>query len=267
MNQRSSPAHDDTVPRPPALTAEGVTKGFGGLTAVDDVSLEAAAGKVTALIGPNGAGKTTLFNVLTHFEAADAGRIQLFGDDISGQSPADLAHLGMVRSFQTPVGFPSLSVLENLVVAGSSGRTESLFSALRGRSRWGAAEDEVRTRAEEMLAHLGLEEHRHALVDDLPGGDIKLVDFGRLLMMNPRLLLLDEPAAGVDPTAIDRLAARLRELRERQMSVLIIDHNVSFVMDIADTVYVLDQGRLVAHGDPVAIAADPAVQRIYLGSE
>jgi branched-chain amino acid transport system ATP-binding protein len=250
-----------------AICARDVRKTFGGLVAVDDVSIDVPAGSITAMIGPNGAGKTTLFNVLTRFEPADTGSISFFGTRVENMQPWQVARLGMVRSFQTPVGFPTLSVWENLMVGASEVRSESLASGLLGSRRWRKSEDEAAGRTRALLQDLGLWEHRDVMLEDLPGGDVKLVDFARQLMSDPRLLLLDEPAAGVDPASIERLASQIRDLRSRGVTVLIIDHNIGFVLGIADHVYVLAEGSILAEGPPAEIAADPRVIEIYLGGK
>jgi len=249
-----------------ALRVRAVIKTFGGLTAVNGVDMDIVEGSITAMIGPNGAGKTTLFNVLTRFEEADSGSLQLFGESIDTAPPWSLARRGMVRSFQTPVGFPELSVWENLMVAGSM-RSESLLRTLLGRRSWLADERRTADRVADVLDRLGLSERRDVLLRDLSGGEVKLVDFGRLMLASPRLLLLDEPAAGVHPASIERLAAQIRQLRDNGMTIVVIDHNIKFVFGVADYVYVMAQGAIVAQGPPADIAADPVVIDLYLGGK
>ncbi|MDY6995123.1 MAG: ABC transporter ATP-binding protein [Actinomycetota bacterium] len=248
-----------------ALRVRGMTKSFGGLTAVDGVDLNIEAGSITAMIGPNGAGKTTLFNLLTRFEEPDSGSLEFFGEPVDTVPAWELARRGMVRSFQTPVGFPELSVWENLMVAGSR-RTEGLLPTLVGRSSWLSGERRTAGRVEQVLDDLGLAERRDSLLRDLSGGEVKLVDFGRLMMASPKLLLLDEPAAGVHPASIERLAAQIRALRDDGITVAVIDHNISFVFDVADYIYVLAHGAVVAQGVPSEVAADPTVVELYLGA-
>ncbi|VEG53824.1 branched-chain amino acid transporter ATP-binding protein [Mycolicibacterium aurum] len=248
-----------------AFRAADVSKSFGGVRAVDGVSLEARAGTITAVIGPNGAGKTSLFNVLTGFDQTDTGEVTLFGDRIERLSAWKIAHKGMVRSFQTPVGFPLLSVWENLMTAGADD-SESLAKALFGRRKWRELERETARRADLLIADLGLTDIKDDRVEDLTAGQTKLVDFARLLMVEPRMVLLDEPAAGVAPSGIGRLAAQVSDLKQRGITLLIIDHNIQFVFAVSDFVYVMAEGRVVASGTPAEIAENPLVAEIYLGS-
>jgi ABC-type branched-subunit amino acid transport system ATPase component len=248
-----------------AFCAVDINKSFGGVRAVDGVSIQAAEGTITAVIGPNGAGKTSLFNVLTGFDQADSGEIALFGERIERQPAWRIARKGMVRSFQTPVGFPLLSVWENLMVAGSD-RSESLFRALFRRRQWRGLERVTAERADLLIDELGLTAVQDTRIEDLTAGQTKLVDFARLLMVQPRMLLLDEPAAGVAPSGIGRLADQVTNLRERGITLLIIDHNIQFVFAVSDYVYVMAEGRVVVSGTPDEIAVHPTVAEIYLGS-
>jgi branched-chain amino acid transport system ATP-binding protein len=248
------------------LEIENVTKSFGGLRAVSDVTLSADEGAITALIGPNGAGKTTLFNVITGFEHRDAGTIRFDGQTIQRQRPWQVAQRGIVRTFQTPVGFPKLTVLENLQVSGSDRATESLHAALLGPRIWGPAIDEINGRAEQVLRELGLWERRDTMLEDLTVGANKLVEFARQLIKRPRILMLDEPASGVDPIHIGKLADLIVGLKERGMAVLVIDHNLSFILGIADYIHVLAAGEVIAAGTPAEISRHPKVMETYLGT-
>jgi branched-chain amino acid transport system ATP-binding protein len=248
------------------LLVEGVTKRFGGLLAVDAVSLSAEADAITALIGPNGAGKTTLFNAVTGFEPADAGAISFAGRRIERLKPWRIARLGMVRTFQTPIGFPTLSVWENLMVGGSDPRSEGVASALLGPRTWWREQRGTHRRAEELMDQLDLSHRRDTPLEDLTAGETKLVEFARQLMSGPRMLLLDEPASGVDPAHIGRLAALIKRLHGEGIAVLVIDHNLSFILSIAHVVYVLGEGRLIAQGTPEAVSRDAKVIETYLGS-
>lgn len=248
-----------------AFRASNVGKSFGGIRAVDGVSLHAEKGTITAVIGPNGAGKTSLFNVLTGFDQADSGEVVLFGDNIEREPAWKIARRGMVRSFQTPVGFPLLSVWENLMTAGAD-KSESLLRGLFRRHEWLEQERETAVRADVLINELGLTDVKDQRLEDLTAGQTKLVDFARLLMAQPRMVLLDEPAAGVAPQGIGRLADQVTSLRNRGITLLIIDHNIQFVFAVSDYVYVMAEGRVVASGTPDEIAVHPTVAEIYLGS-
>jgi ABC-type branched-subunit amino acid transport system ATPase component len=247
----------------PLLEIDQVSKNFGGVAAVANVTLAVEAGSIAAVIGPNGAGKTTLFNVVTGFAKPTSGRIRFDGDDVTGAEPWQVARRGLVRTFQTPVGFSQLSVWENLMIAGTAPGQEGLGRALRG--AWHQAERATHQRARGILEDLRLWESRDTVVSDLPPGDIKLVDFARQLMVAPKMLLLDEPASGVDPRAIERLARLIAQVREGGITVLVIDHNIGFVLKIADLIHVMALGRVVTSGTPDQIVNDPEVIEIYLG--
>ena len=250
------------------LVLDTVRKTFGGVVAVDDVSAVMPQNKITALIGPNGAGKTTLFNAITGFDPPDRGSIS-FGDRrIDGLPPWRVAELGLIRTFQTPVGFTTLTVRESMLAAATPHFAETPVGAL-GLSR--RARDHERTaeaRAEEITAELGMADLLDVRTDELSAGDRKLLEFARSLMAEPKMLLLDEPAAAVAPANIGRLSQLVRRLcDERGLGSLIIDHNLSFLMQIADEVHVLDRGALLASGPPAEIAANPDVMRVYLGED
>jgi branched-chain amino acid transport system ATP-binding protein len=245
------------------LEISGVTKAFGGLLAVRDVSMSVEEGSIVAVIGPNGAGKTSLFNVVTGFDWPTSGSIRFDGEDIGGSEPWQVARRGMVRTFQTPVGFPALTVWENLIVAGTKPRDESLLAALSG--KWKTSKWEVEDRARRLLEDLRLWETRDSIISDLSPGEIKLTDFARQLMFEPKMLLLDEPGSGVDPSAIGRLSELIRRVRDQGVTVLVIDHNIGFVLDIADVVHVMALGQVIASGPPGEIVDDEHVVEIYLG--
>lgn len=245
------------------LELRGVTKNFGGVVAVRSVDMTVEEGSIVAVIGPNGAGKTSLFNVVTGFETPSAGTIVFDGNDVSGNEAWQVARRGLVRTFQTPVGFPALSVWENLMVAGTAEAEENLWSAIRG--SWRRGDAKVREQARRLLTDLDLWDRRDDVVADLPPGDVKLVDFARQLMIQPRLLLLDEPASGVDPGAIGRLAELIKRVRDDGVTVLVIDHNIGFVLGIADMVHVMALGEVIASGTPEEIVENPKVVEIYLG--
>jgi len=247
----------------PILELNGVTKFFGGVTAVRGVDMSVLPGSITAVIGPNGAGKTSLFNVVTGFEQPTEGNVLFQGEDVTGLEPWRVAQRGLIRTFQTPTGFPALSVWENLMVGGTEHRLESLWGALRG--VWRPGETTTNERARQVLTELGLWELRDALLADLPPGDVKLVDFARQMMARPVMVLLDEPASGVDSGSIERLGNLIRRIREQGVTVLVIDHNIGFVLGIADEVHVMSLGQVIASGPPDEVIRDPEVIEIYLG--
>ena len=245
------------------LSTRGLYKAFGGNVAVHDVSLDLYPDRITALIGPNGAGKTTLFNIVTGYERPDAGQITFDGRVVTGQAPWQIARQGVVRTFQTPVGFPTMTVWESLQVAGASHNVLTGILTNRGRHET----DELSRRADEILENLGLGQLIDTPVDELAAGDRKLVELARQLMAQPRLLLLDEPAAGVNPGAISRLSELIREVHRSGIALMIIDHNLSFVLDVADYVHTMANGRIIAEGTPEETAANPVVRQVYMGVE
>ncbi|WP_327319494.1 ABC transporter ATP-binding protein [Streptomyces sp. NBC_01235] len=233
----------------PLLQAEEVTVSFGGRRALDAVSLTAEAGRVTGLIGPNGAGKSTLFDVVSGLRRPRTGRVRLDGRDITREGPARRARRGMSRTFQHLELFGRLSVRDNLLVA-----------AELGPERRHAA----RT-ADAVLARLGLTDQADAPADALPTGIARLVEVGRALVLRPRVLLLDEPAAGQDAEETERFAALLRALAADGTAVLLVEHDMSLVMTVCDDVHVLDLGKVVAAGPPERVQRDKTVLAAYLG--
>jgi neutral amino acid transport system ATP-binding protein len=233
------------------LRAEGVTRSFGGVQALAGASIVAPAGRITGLIGPNGSGKTTLFNVMTGYERIDSGQVYLGDTRITGAPPHRVFTLGVGRTFQLTRIFPRLTVLENMLVPAQRGRS--------GRQH--------RERALELLAFTGIERHAGALAGTLSYGQRKLLELAYVLVADPAVVLLDEPAGGVNPTLIHHIADRIRELNEQGRTFLIVEHNMEFVMGLCHEVTVLDSGTVVASGPPEEIRADPRVLDAYLGSE
>ncbi len=250
------------------LVLDRVCKSFGGVVAVDNVSVRIPRDEITALIGPNGAGKTTLFNTVTGFDPPDRGSITFAGKRIDGLPPWRVAGLGLIRTFQTPVGFTTLTVLESMLTAATPYSMESPRQVLSFGRKAHRLERKAEAQAEQITTELGLGDLLDMRTDELSAGDRKLLEFARQLMAEPKMLLLDEPAAAVAPASIGKLSQLVRQLcRERGLGSLIIDHNLSFLMQIADSVHVLDRGVLIASGPPADIAADSDVMRIYLGGE
>jgi branched-chain amino acid transport system ATP-binding protein len=247
------------------LSLQGVTRRFGGLLAVDAIDLEVAEGGVTAVIGPNGAGKTTLFDVICGFQAPNAGRIVFAGQDITARAPEAIAAAGLVRTFQLVQLFGNLSVLETIEVGCHLHTTGGLWSALLRTARTRQAEREVETRARELLGFVGLDASAAAEAGALPYGQQRLLEIARALAARPKLLLLDEPAAGLSADETRRLSAAIRSIADRGTTVLLIEHDMQLVMNTADTVTVLDFGRKIAEGAPAAVRENPAVVAAYLG--
>ncbi len=250
-----------------ALRVNHLSRSFGGLRATTDVSFGVQSGTVCALIGPNGAGKTTLFNLITNLLPADAGEVLFCGQRLSGVPTARIAALGLIRTFQTARVFPGMTVLEN-VLAGRHRllRTGMLANMLRLPAAR-REERELRLRAMRLLRIVGLSHFADTHAVLLPMGAQKLLEVIRALMAQPLLLLLDEPAAGLNDTETEELAALLRAIRESGITVLIVEHNMSLVMNVADQVIVLEAGSLIAEGTPAQIQANPRVISAYLGQE
>ena len=245
------------------LRAQGVTRWFGGVRALSEASIEVAAGSIAGLIGPNGSGKTTLFNVITGYERPDAGEVYLGDEVITNEPPHRIFARGIGRTFQLTRTFPRLTVLENMLVAaqpgGSGGRRWHLPLARAG----GAAD---RRRAMELLKFTGLAGHAAAPAGTLSYGQRKLLELSFVLIAEPAVVLLDEPAGGVNPSLINEIAARIRELNAAGTTFLIVEHNMEFVMGLCDRVTVLDYGTVVAEGPPATIRTDPRVLDAYLGA-
>jgi neutral amino acid transport system ATP-binding protein len=245
------------------LRARGVTKWFGGVRALDEASLEVAEGSISALIGPNGSGKTTLFNIITGYERADAGDIYLGDEAITNASPQRVFARGIGRTFQLTRTFPRLTVLENMLVAaqpsGDGPRRRRIPLARAG----GAAD---RRRAMELLEFTGLAAYAQVLAETLSYGQRKLLELAFVLVAEPAVVLLDEPAGGVNPSLLNEIAARIRELNAAGKTFLIVEHNMEFVMGLCDNITVLDYGTVVATGPPEIIKSDPRVLDAYLGT-
>ena len=244
----------------PALECEGVTRRFGGLEAVGQVSLRLAVGERRAVIGPNGAGKTTLFRLISGEMPVTAGRVRLFGRDITGTPCHRRTHLGLGRTFQITNVFPSMSVLDNLVLA-ALGLERTKFSLLR--PLW--TYPEPRARAEEILEVVGLVEKRDQTVRSLSHGEQRQIEIALALLSRPRVLLRDEPTAGLSPAESAQMTRTIQDL-DRGITILLIEHDMDVVFDIVSQITVLHLGRLFAEGTPAQVRKDPRVQEIYFGA-
>ena len=250
----------------PVLAVQSLTRRFGGVTAVDRCSFEVEAGGITGIIGPNGAGKTTLFNLVSGALRPDSGRILFDGEDVAGGSTHALFHRGIVRTFQIPHEFGRLTVLENLMVVPPRQPGERLWHAWLSPGRVRRREREVRERAEETLRFLTLWESRDQLAMHLSGGQKKLLELGRAMMTEPRLVLLDEPGAGVNPTLLVGLRDMIRELNHRHgYTFVIIEHDMELVTALCDPVIVLAEGSVLVSGTMDTVRRDPRVIDAYLG--
>lgn len=251
----------------PALEVRGLSKSFGGVQAISDVSFSVPTATVTALIGPNGAGKTTLFNVVTNLLPASSGGVELFSQRIDGMSAERIAALGLIRTFQSARVFPGMTVLENVAVGAHRLTKAQPWRQMLATGRSRREEREILARAESMLEIAGLLAERDRAATELPMGAQKVLEVIRALMAGPRLLLLDEPAAGLNDTETGELAAMLRAIRQGGITLVVVEHNMSLVMGVADQIVVLDAGRTVAIGPPAEIRRNPAVIEAYVGRE
>jgi neutral amino acid transport system ATP-binding protein len=239
------------------LEAQGVSKAFGGIRALDTCSITVEQGTITGLIGPNGSGKTTLFNVITGYERVDQGDIRFNGQSITNATPDKVFRLGVGRTFQLTRIFPRLTVLENMHVAVQRLGTRAVLS------RWSSSHEQQR--ALELLDFVGITHLKDVPAANLSYGQKKLLEFAYVLIAEPQMLLLDEPAGGINPTMINYLAEHIRTLNKRGVTFLVVEHNLEFVMGLCDTLMVLHRGTKIAAGTPGEVRNNPAVLEAYLG--
>ncbi len=249
----------------PLLSAQGLCKTFGGVKAVRQAGIEVTKGSITGLIGPNGAGKTTFFNLLSNFIRPDSGRIELNGRAIQHLQPHQIARLGMVRTFQVAKALSRMSVLENMLLGAKEPVGEKVWEVLLQPSLIRARQLELKDKAMSILTSVGLSAKANDYAGGLSGGQRKLLEIGRALMADPQLILLDEPAAGVNPRLIDDICGHILDWREDGLTFLIIEHNMDVIMTLCDRVWVLAEGTNLVDGTPNTVQNDRRVIEAYLG--
>ena len=249
----------------PIIVADGITRSFGGVTAVDVEHLEVPRGAITALIGPNGAGKTTLFNLLTGFDKPNSGSWTFEGKSLSGIPAYRVSRMGLVRTFQLTKALGLLTVIDNMKLGARKQRGENFWQGLIP-AIWRKQDDEIEARAMKLLAKFKLDAKADDFAASLSGGQRKLLEMARSLMTDPTLVMLDEPMAGVNPALTQSLLDHILDLKDLGMTVLFVEHDMHMVRHIADWVVVMAEGRIVAEGDPLSVMKNPAVIDAYLGA-
>jgi neutral amino acid transport system ATP-binding protein len=268
---RAAAALADVEPVPgvskpdPILVADHVSRQFGGVRAVEVEHLEVQRGTITALIGPNGAGKSTFFNLVTGFDQPNTGTWSFDGTDITGMSAYRVARLGMVRTFQLTKALMRLTTLENVMLGATSQRGERLFiSPLR--MLWRGQERQIQTRADQLLERFRLAHMRDEYAGTMSGGQRKLLEMARALMVEPSMIMLDEPMAGVNPALTQSLLGHIEALRDEGMTIVLVEHDMDVIMSISDWIVCFAEGKVIAEGRPADIRTDRAVIDAYLGT-
>lgn len=249
----------------PLLAIKGLTKRFFGLIALDHVDIEIERGELVGLIGPNGSGKTTLFNCVTGFLRADEGTVMFKGQDVTHHPPYQLALMGLCRTFQLVSVFPALTVLENLLIALQQHQENNIPARIFKTPQIRFFEQKATSRALELLEFVGLSHLKHHSAGTLSYGQRKLLMFAAVLMPDPDIILLDEPASGVNPTMINKMKDHILELHRMGKTIFLVEHNMEVVMELCQRVTVLDHGEKIAEGHPRAIQNNPRVLEAYLG--
>ena len=248
-----------------ALRVDDLRKSFGGLTATDGATFDVERGTITALIGPNGAGKSTLFNLISGFYEPDGGSVTVTGTDVTGMEPHEIADHGLIRTFQTPRKLAGMTVREAMLVGPRNQPGESFRALFTSPGAVAESESANLAAAERILAEFEIDHLATQPATDISGGQMKLVELARAMLADPAVLLLDEPVAGVNPTLADKLKDQIRRLNRRGTTVLLIEHDMQFVMELADTVVVLDQGSVLTEGSAAEVRTDDRVIDAYLG--
>lgn len=250
------------------LETKSISKRFGGLKAVDNCSITVEEASITGLMGPNGAGKTTLFNVITGFIKRDKGEVWFEGEEIGSLPPHMIAKKGMTRTFQTAAGFEGMTVMENMLIATPHHEKEYLWKNLFQVKAVRRLEKQALEKAEEILNFMGLYQKKNDYVKDIGGAGVKLLEVGRQMMTDSKLLLLDEPMSGVAPVFQEKMVEYIRNIRDKiGNAFFIIEHNLSFLRQVSDVSYVMNSGQILAHGTWAEIAADERVIEAYLGEK
>ena len=247
------------------LEVENLRKEFGALVAADDATFDVERGTITGLIGPNGAGKSTIFNLISGFYEPDAGTVRLNGDDVTGIEPYKIANKGLIRTFQTPRKLEGMTVREAMLIGPQRQPGESFHKLFTAPGAVGERERANMADVERILEEFEIDHLARQPATDISGGQMKLVELARAILAEPEILLLDEPVAGVNPTLANKLADQIRRLHEQGTTFLLIEHDMSFIMSLADPIVVLDQGSVLMEGTPGEVRTDERVADAYLG--